>query len=209
MMRVFLLVCMSAMTAAVVAPANAEDIGPAASGDVATPSPETPVTVARADPVEAIVVTARRRKEDPQHIPVAVTALSGDDLNARGVKSSLDLQNIAPSLNISGNLGQRDADVFTIRGQGQPFGGADPGVETYFAEVPFNAGGPGVYFDLENVQVLNGPQGTLVRPQHDRRRGPVRAEEAHERDRRLYDRDRRQLRPAVAARRAQRADREG
>lgn len=161
MTRVFLLVCISAMTAAVFSPTAAEETVPTASGDVAAPSPETPVTIARTDPVEAIVVTARRRKEDPQHIPVAVTALSGDDLNARGVKSSLDLQNIAPSLNISGNLGQRDADVFTIRGQGQPFGGADPGVETYFAEVPFNAGGPGVYFDLENVQVLNGPQGTL------------------------------------------------
>lgn len=133
---------------------------PGASGEAAD-TPAVAPSATDAGEIQTIVVTARRKKEDPEHIPQAVTALSGDDLKERGTKSSLDLQNLAPSLNVSGNLGQRDADVFTIRGQSQPFGGAHPGVQTYFAEVPFNAGGPGVYFDLDNVQVLNGPQGTL------------------------------------------------
>ncbi|HEY2445396.1 MAG TPA: TonB-dependent receptor plug domain-containing protein, partial [Rhizomicrobium sp.] len=111
--------------------------------------------------IETVVVTARRRSEDVQKIPVAVTAISGEEIRKTSTKSAMDLQNLAPSLSVAANLGSRDSDVFTIRGQTQPFGGADPGVQPYFAEVPFNPSGPGSYFDLDSVQVLNGPQGTL------------------------------------------------
>ena len=110
---------------------------------------------------ETVVVTARRRPEDVEKIPVSVTPISGDTLRENGITSALDLQNNAPSLTVTGNLGERDENVFTIRGQGEPFGGADPGVQTYFAEVPFGAGGVGNYYDMDNVQVLSGPQGTL------------------------------------------------
>ncbi len=111
--------------------------------------------------IEEVVVTARRRPEDLEKTPVAVTVMSGDMLRTQEVKSALDLQNFAPSLSVNGSLGERDDDVFSIRGQSQPFGGADPGVQTYFAEVPFNPSGPGSYYDMANIQVLNGPQGTL------------------------------------------------
>ncbi|MGD0143441.1 MAG: TonB-dependent receptor [Rhizomicrobium sp.] len=111
--------------------------------------------------IEEVVVTARRRPEDLEKIPVAVTALSGDTIRTQEIKAATDLQNFAPSLSVTGTLGSRDNDVFSIRGQSQPFGGADPGVQTYFAEVPFNASGPGSYYDMANIQVLNGPQGTL------------------------------------------------
>ncbi len=111
--------------------------------------------------IEEVVVTARRRPEDLEKIPVAVTALSGDVIRTQGIKTAVDLQNFSPSLTVTANLGSRDNDVFSIRGQSQPFGGADPGVQTYFAEVPFNSSGPGSYFDMANIQVLNGPQGTL------------------------------------------------
>src|SRR5580700_10229632 len=111
--------------------------------------------------IEEVVVTARRRAEDVQKVPAAVTAIPGEELRKTSTKSALDLQNLAPSLSVAANLGSRDSDVFTIRGQTQPFGGADPGVQPYFAEVPFNPSGPGSYFDLDSIQVLNGPQGTL------------------------------------------------
>ncbi|HEY1838001.1 MAG TPA: TonB-dependent receptor [Rhizomicrobium sp.] len=111
--------------------------------------------------IEEVVVTARRRPEDAQKIPVAVTAISGETLRRDAIKSAIDLQNFAPSLSVAANLGSRDDDVFTIRGQSQPFGGADPGVQTYFAEVPYNGSGPGSEYDMDNIQVLNGPQGTL------------------------------------------------
>jgi iron complex outermembrane receptor protein len=111
--------------------------------------------------VETVIVTARRRAEDVQKVPGEVTALSGADLRMTDTKSAIDLQNLAPSLTVSASLGSRDTDVFSIRGQSQPFGGADPGVQTYFAEVPFGASGPGNEYDMASVQVLNGPQGTL------------------------------------------------
>ncbi|MGD0190484.1 MAG: TonB-dependent receptor [Rhizomicrobium sp.] len=111
--------------------------------------------------VETVTVTARRRSENQQVVPIAVTALSGSDLRVNDVKNAIDLQNLAPSLTVAGNLGERDTQVFTLRGQSQPFGGADPGVQTYFAEVPFGASGPGNQYDMQSIQVLEGPQGTL------------------------------------------------
>jgi iron complex outermembrane receptor protein len=111
--------------------------------------------------IETVTVTARRREEDLEKVPVAVTVLSADKLRTSEIRSVLDLQNYAPSLTVSGSLGSRDDDVFTIRGQSQPFGGADPGVQSYFADVPFNPSGHGSTYDLANIQVLNGPQGTL------------------------------------------------
>jgi iron complex outermembrane recepter protein len=129
----------------------------AASGDQET------ITIAdlRAPAIETITVTARRQAEDLERVPVSVTAISSGDIRQADLKSALDLQFLAPSLTVSGNLSSRDDNVFTIRGQSQPFGGADPGVQTYFNEVPFIAGGPGNYYDMDNIQVLRGPQGTL------------------------------------------------
>jgi iron complex outermembrane receptor protein len=111
--------------------------------------------------IEIVTVTARRRAEDLEKVPQNVTAISDDLLREQEIKTATDLQNVAPTLTVTGTLGSRDTDVFTIRGQSQPFGGADPGVQTYFAEVPYNASGPGSFFDMSNVQVLSGPQGTL------------------------------------------------
>ena len=110
--------------------------------------------------VETVTVTARRRAENEQKVPISLTALTGADLRMTDTKSAIDLQSLTPSLSVSGQLGERDTDVFSIRGQSQPFGGADPGVQTYFAEVPFGASGPGNQFDMAKIQVLNGPQGT-------------------------------------------------
>jgi iron complex outermembrane receptor protein len=111
--------------------------------------------------IETVTVTARRRVEDLERVPVAETVVSPDTIRVDDIRSATDLQNIAPSLTVSANLGSRDDNVFTIRGQSQPFGGADPGVQSYFNEVPFGASGPGNYYDMDNIQVLRGPQGTL------------------------------------------------
>jgi iron complex outermembrane recepter protein len=134
---------------------------PEQTPDTVTPAQATGSIFAPKGNIEEVVVTARRRPENLEKIPVAVTAISGAAIRTDRIKSALDLQNFVPSLSVAANLGSRDDNVFTIRGQSQPFGGADPGVQTYFAEVPFNGGGPGSEFDMENIQVLNGPQGTL------------------------------------------------
>jgi len=112
---------------------------------------------------EEIVVTARRRDEDIQTVPVSVTVVSGADVESKRLLTMQDLATATPSLTYIPTAGNsRYADSLTIRGQG-----GDGGVVQYFAEVPnsvlrgaslaFNTS----FYDIANIQVLNGPQGTL------------------------------------------------
>ena len=113
---------------------------------------------------DQVVVTARRESEDLQEVPIAITAVSNEDIRRFDIRSVTDLQRIVPSLTATGRLGQNEESL-TLRGQratGEFLGaGAGPAVVSYFAEVPSVTSGPGLYLDLANVQVLKGPQGTL------------------------------------------------
>ena len=113
--------------------------------------------------LEEIVVTARRREEKLQSVPIAITAFSEDALRKNSVTAVQDLQHSVPSLQVLGQ--NRDDATFALRGIGAgPISTGDriiQSVATYFDEVPTTTAGPGVFFDLENVQVLKGPQGTL------------------------------------------------
>jgi iron complex outermembrane recepter protein len=119
--------------------------------------------------LEEVVVTAQRREEKIADVPVAVTALTGDQIRARQITTGVDLQNYVPSLNVSSAVTRNDY-VYVIRGMGPTGGlggsagtgtGGGSGVVSYFAEVPMTGAGPGLFYDLENVQVAKGPQGTL------------------------------------------------
>lgn len=115
-----------------------------------------------------IIVTANRRQELAQDVPIAITAFSPDRLEQQGITKEQDLQATVPSLVVGPNgQGSRDSMAFTLRGQGATFQ-ASPGVVVYVNEVPLPAaitlsqqGGPGNFIDIENLQVLAGPQGTL------------------------------------------------
>jgi iron complex outermembrane receptor protein len=137
------------------------------------PAPAVPNAPGVQPPIEEqlgeVIVTARRREERLQTIPVSVTAFSATQLIERNITSSQDLGLYVPSLVLNNNAGV--APGFVLRGQGVTLG-AGPGVVAYFAEVPFPSGqnatgafqggtGPGTFYDLENLQVLKGPQGTL------------------------------------------------
>lgn len=110
-----------------------------------------------------IVVTARRREENLQAVPIAVTAFSPSALVQKAITDRTSLADNTPSLfTINGGY-PREFAFFALRGQGPAFG-STPGVINYFAEVPNNLnidGRVGSYYDLANVQVLAGPQGTL------------------------------------------------
>ena len=116
-----------------------------------------------------IVVTARRIEERLQDVPISITVFSQEQLTNRNIASSTDLAAYTPSLAVNSRYGP-DKSSFAIRGFSQDLNTL-PSVGVYFAEVVAprlnsnitsgNGAGPGSMFDLQNVQVLKGPQGTL------------------------------------------------
>lgn len=138
------------------------------AGAWAQAAPSAPVAQPVSSGFGDIVVTAQRREERAQDVPISITALSSDDLRNRKVNKLQDLEASVPSLVVAPN-GQASRNVMSpsIRGQSTSFQGA-PAVVVYMNEVPLPSGimfstqgGPGNFVDLENVQVLSGPQGTL------------------------------------------------
>ena len=156
---------------------------PSASQDVSQQSPQpyeatVPVPQSAPEPVpvgppdetlklEEVIVTARRTAENIQTVPVAVSTMSADDIQREQINSPQDLQGRVPSLVVGTNSQMRNTESPTVRGQGAQFGAA-PGVAIYLGEVALPSdpvanyqGGPGKFFDLSDVQVLKGSQGTL------------------------------------------------
>ncbi|HEY0943380.1 MAG TPA: TonB-dependent receptor [Steroidobacter sp.] len=125
---------------------------------------EAPETAERS--LEEIVVTAQRRSESLQSVPVAVTAITSDQLTRQGAVSLQDMTAIAPSFVAVRSAGYGAAPL-SIRGVGGANGGgnlfSDEPVAVYVdgayvARLGLSAGG---LTDIESVQVLRGPQGTL------------------------------------------------
>lgn len=114
--------------------------------------------------LEEIVVTAQRREENLQDVPVAVTALGGDTLKSFRVTDMQDLSGLAPSLHI-GHQGHQSIPTIALRGitSGTSQNTVDPKVGLYLDGV-YIGRSVGAIFDLadiERVEVLRGPQGTL------------------------------------------------
>ena len=119
---------------------------------------------------DPIIVTARRREESLQDVPIAISVTSQEEITTKNIQSVTDLQASTPSLSATGPY--RNTPIVSIRGQGGFTPGGIPSVILYINEVPLatsaQAGSPGgalgadgLFFDLQNVQVLKGPQGTL------------------------------------------------
>jgi iron complex outermembrane receptor protein len=117
-----------------------------------------------------IIVTARRIEERLQDVPISILAVSQDQLTKANITSADDLVRIIPGLNVESRYSSEN-NVFAIRGFNQALR-TTSAVGTYFGEVVAQRGGagafpggdgagPGNLFDLQNVQVLKGPQGTL------------------------------------------------
>lgn len=112
-----------------------------------------------------ILVVARRREERLQQVPVAVTAISGDDLARQSIVTLSDLTSKVPALQIMPAAFGANIPRFVVRAQSQfePLFAQDPSVAVYFADVvqARSHGVNGAMYDLASVQVLKGPQGTL------------------------------------------------
>lgn len=117
---------------------------------------------ARSQAPAEIIVTAQRREENLQDIPLAATALSGENLDAKAVQNIEDLQYAAPSVSITD---QGLTQSVNIRGIGIASGSpaVANGVATYLDGVfqpPILTSSS--FFDVASIEVLRGPQGTLV-----------------------------------------------
>ena len=114
--------------------------------------------------LEEIIVTAQKREQSVQDIPVAVSAYSGEQLSEFGITDAFDLQNVTPGLILSQNQTATTSN-FNIRGIGT--GGNNFGLESsvgLYVDGVYRARQSSVInqlVDVEQVQVLRGPQGTL------------------------------------------------
>lgn len=121
-------------------------------------------TAAYAQNDSEIVVTAQRRSQSIQDVGIAMTAFSGDTLRQMGVGSSVDIARLTPGVSISASAGGQNSQ-FSIRGVTQnDFSDAiEAPVAVYVDEtyIPNLNGQIFGTFDLDRVEVLKGPQGTL------------------------------------------------
>jgi len=115
--------------------------------------------------LEEIVVTAQKRSENINEVPMSITAFTGEDLVNRGFSDTEDLAKIVPGFTVTRT--NSNSPVFSLRGVGlylyDSGVGASPAVSVYIDEVglPSPAMTSGASFDLERVEVMKGPQGTL------------------------------------------------
>lgn len=130
----------------------------AATGPAATENKEQAA-------LEVIQVTARRTAENLQTVPVAVTSIGAEDLKQKGIENITSVQQQSPNTTLQVSRGTNSTLTAYIRGIGQqdPLWGFEPGVGIYLDDV-YMARPQGAamdIYDVERIEVLRGPQGTL------------------------------------------------
>ncbi|WP_340264452.1 TonB-dependent receptor [Sphingobium mellinum] len=151
-----------ASTSIIASSAHAKDV-PAPVADTA--AADTDAADQTSPRAEVIIVTARRRAETAQEVPLAISVIKGDSIEATGNFNVVKLQQLAPTLQVY-TTNPRNTSV-NIRGLGVPFGltsdGFEQGVGIYVDDV-YNsrvAAATFDFLDVNQVEVLRGPQGTL------------------------------------------------
>lgn len=129
------------------------------------PAPSSPdMTAPEAAPAGDVVVTAQRRSESLQRVPLSVQALTAERLQSSQIERFEDLTRLSPTLSLDIRTNYANASA-RLRGLGtQVFGvGVEPSVATVIDGIVMSRGGAAFtdLFDVERVEVLNGPQSTL------------------------------------------------
>jgi iron complex outermembrane recepter protein len=139
------------------------------------PSPATqPADTSTSEPqLQEVMVTATRRSERQQDVPISIAALSGEQLDTLGLQSMDDISRVTPGVTFqrngtspTGNYDDQDSDI-NIRGVQSTAGAATTAI--YIDDTPIESRRIGygtqnaypVVFDLDRVEILRGPQGTL------------------------------------------------
>ena len=138
---------------------------PAFAQDTSTASASQQTEEVSRSTLADIVVTAQRRRESVQSVPIAITALDSKALETRGVSSALDVAQFVPNLVGLNNTGLGTANAYYLRGIGntESIATFDPPIGTYVDDVYLSRQNANnlSFFDVERVEVLRGPQGTL------------------------------------------------
>ncbi|MCC5870443.1 MAG: TonB-dependent receptor [Gammaproteobacteria bacterium] len=115
--------------------------------------------------LEEITVTAQRREQSVQDIPLAVSAFSEADMSRLQITQTLDLVRLIPNMVGHNNTGPGNSNAYFLRGLGntESIATFDPPVGTYVDDVYISRQSANNYalFDVERIEVLRGPQGTL------------------------------------------------
>jgi iron complex outermembrane receptor protein len=115
--------------------------------------------------LDEVTVTAQRRAESVQDVPIAISAFSADQLEALNVTDALDVMQYIPNVVSHNNTGLGSANAYYIRGLGgtESLATADPPVGTYVDEIYISRQSANnlSLFDVSRVEVMRGPQGTL------------------------------------------------
>lgn len=113
--------------------------------------------------LEEVIITAQKREQTLQEVPVTVSAFSGDFIEDAGIRDIRDIAGLTPNLSIK-SRGETETTVF-MRGIGSlaPGIGADPAVGIFIDGMTASRGtnATAAFFDIERVEVVKGPQGTL------------------------------------------------
>lgn len=121
--------------------------------------------LAQSGQIETVVVTAEKRSQDINKVPLTVQALSGEDLERQGIRDVKSALAFIPGASLAGETSQ-GTQVYQLRGVSSGDTTGDPTVASYLDDfafsipsVPFAA--PSDLFDLQRLEILKGPQGTL------------------------------------------------
>ncbi len=122
------------------------------------------LSIAQDSILEEVVVTAQKRDQNLQDVPIAITAFTGQQMDAMGVESSIDIATFSPGVHISGNLAGQNTQ-FSIRGVTQnDFNDIIEAPNAVYLDEGYLAIAQAqtfAVFDIERVEILKGPQGTL------------------------------------------------
>lgn len=140
-------------------PVQTSAIGSAATqADPAAP-------VAQDEGLTDIIVTAQRRTQSLQNVPIAITALTAADLDAKQIRTTIDIPRLVPNMVGATNVGIGSANTYFIRGLGntESIATFDPPVGTYVDDIYVSRQNANnfAFFDIDRIEVLRGPQGTL------------------------------------------------
>ncbi|MGB3471178.1 MAG: TonB-dependent receptor [Erythrobacter sp.] len=115
--------------------------------------------------VASIIVTAQRREESVQDVPIAITAFNQEELSRRGIANALEVAQFVPNLVGLNNTGLGTANAYYLRGIGntESIATFDPPIGTYVDDIYLSRQNANnlSFFDVNRVEVLRGPQGTL------------------------------------------------